>query len=308
MLLTSVRPGHKPTTAEDTPTKVVALIFDVRLGAVVSASDINIPSAAFSSPLPSARALSLALYPLSYRAVSLVVSPTSGPGGRSIIFVHPLSLPSASVLAAVVGKHALTARYLAKGDSIAVKAKKTEPMRHPRTSKGKLLLIEASEAARSQLLEELEATMAPLENASGAALDGAIEKAEAAFKVFVEGEKERLVEYALKKLHAAEEKEKERRIAALQEKDRLQTSTKKYRVTRRRIEDAIAKTREEVIWTEVTAKRIKGVSDVYRYKYYEVRKKLEEDMGQIVVEGSQEKALNAIERLEVSRRAALEVV
>jgi hypothetical protein len=50
-----------------------------------------------------------------------------------------------------------------------------------------------------------------------------------------------------------------------------------------KIEEAIEAAGSGLAWSEVTAKRIKGVSDVYRYKYYEERKKREEALGEPVV-------------------------
>lgn len=293
------KPNSVNTTGEEALTKVVALVWDVRLGAIVSANSIAISTSAFPASTTPSRNLVLSLASLSLRTASLVVSPSAAPG-RSVVFILPLVLPSASVLAAVVGKHLLTAKYSAQGDTVVEQAAKREPMRHPRTSKGKLVLLEASEVARVKILATLESTLSVLEGGKGATVDAAIAKAEKAFSVFLGNEKDRLREYTLTKMRAAEEKEKERRIAALQEKERLQTSTKKYRTMKRRIELAIKEVGDDRSWTEVTAKRIKGVSDMYRYKYYEERQKLDQETGDIVVEQRGQREQKALDALEVS--------
>ena len=215
------------------------------------------------------------------------------------MFVIPLSLPTESVLAIVIGKQALTKKYLVGGESIVVKASKSEPMRHPRTTKTKLVLLESSELARSTLLAELETLLLPLEQGKSTDLiSDAVSRADERFAAFVSSERAALVGYNARKLIVSKEKEKERRNSALEEKDRLQTSTKKYRANKAKLELAIAQA-GEVDWKEVTAKRIKGVTDIYRYKYFEVRKALEEELGGEVVGEGMEKMTKAIARQEV---------
>lgn len=111
-----------------------------------------------------------------------------------------------------------------------------------------------------------------------------------------------MTEYNLGKIQLANEKEQERRVKALQEKEQLKASTVKYQAAKRRIETVIQESGGDAVWKEVTGKRIKGVSDVYRYKYYDQRKALEEEMGKIVVDKSHERAMQAIERQEVRAR------
>lgn len=302
VLLASIRPATTSAATDESAPVVWTLVWDVRLGAVVSASEIAIPAAAFP-PSPNApRDLLLSLSLASRVNAALAVAPSTGSTGRSLLYLLPLaSLPSASVLAAVVGKHALTRRFLAQTESIAAKAKRTEPVRHPRTSPGKLALLESSERERAALLDKLERVLAPLADAkaSADAVDGAVGEGDRLFAAFAAAERDRLTAYNLAKIAAAEEKEKERRNASLIEKDRLDASTKKYRTNRRRIELAIAEAEKEgVSWVEVTAKRVKGVNDVYRYKYYELRKQLEEDLGKKVEDPGHERRMRAIERQE----------
>lgn len=205
----------------------------------------------------------------------------AGTTGRSVIFVIPLSLPTESVLAVVVGKHALSRKYLVAGEGIAAQAKNSEPLRHPRTTPAKLVLLEASEGARANFLKQLEATLSPVEaSKSVSVIDAAVAKVDDLFELFLSGERHRWGEYNLKRVKAAEEKEKKRRIARLEEKNALEVGTKKYRITKLRIESALAIGAEAgLTWDEVTAKRIKNVSDVYRFKYYEVRHAAEKATG-----------------------------
>ena len=203
------------------------------------------------------------------------------------------------MLAIVIGKQALTKKYLAGGESIIVKASKSEPMRHPRTTKTKLALIESSELARSTLLAKLETLLLPLEHSKSSDLiTDAVARADELFATFVSNERAALVAYNARKLIVSKEKEKERRNLALEEKDRLQTTTKKYRLNKARIELAIAEAGESD-WKDVTAKRIKGVTDIYRYKYFEVRSSLEEELGGEVAGEGVEKMTKAIARQEV---------
>lgn len=302
VLVASVRPRHNlALTPEDPPTKIIVLVWDVRLGAVVSEVKVSVPSAALPTPeTTSSRNVCVALNSISKRFAALVVSPTVGLNGRSVVFMIPLSLPSQSVLAVVVGKQALTRKYLVAAESVVVKAKKAEPMRHPRTTKTKLVLIEASEAARASLLQQLETVLVPLEQGKSTdAIDSAIARADELFAAFMTEERARLTKYNLKKMATAEEKEKERRNAGLEEKNRLSTTTKKYRLNRAKIELAIKAAGPGTSWAEVTSKRIKNVSDIYRFKYFEVRKALEEALGQEVVDDRHANAMKAILRQEV---------
>lgn len=289
VLVTSVRPAPVGVSDDAAPT-VVCLLWDVRLGAVITHTAIPVPSAVS----PSRSNLSLSVSLANSSTATLALSPASSTtAGRIALFALPLSsLPTASVLAAVVGKHSLTKQWLETEETVIEMAKKAEPIRHPRTSKNKEVLLDASEKAREAILVKLAALL-------GEGKED-VEGADATFAAFVAGEKARLVEYNLAKVQTAKEKEKERRVAALKEKDELRTSTKKYQVAKRRIEEAIqAGASSGVSWNEVTGKRIKGVSDMYRYKYYDTRKALEEEMGQIVVDKSLEKAMEAIQRQEV---------
>lgn len=275
VLLASLKPSS--TLTEDAPVRVATVIWDVRLGAVVSDPEIAIPAAALPSNPSTSRQLSLGLSLTSKDTATLSVCPTAGTSGRSLIFVIPLVLPSASVLAAVVGKQALTRKYMAEDVSSSSPARRNiEPVRHPKTSKSKLALLDASAKARADVLEQLTDKLRPLETGSGN-VKTATKDADEIFNAFIASEKQQLEAYAMKKAQLSAEKERERRVAAAAEKALVETSSKKYARMTTKIEEAIAAVGGE--WKEVTAKRIKNVSDVYRYKYYEVRKAQEDAEG-----------------------------
>jgi hypothetical protein len=224
--------------------------------------------------------------------------------GRSVIFVIPLSLPTQSVLAVVVGKQALSRKYLVAGEGIAAQARKSEPLRHPRTTPAKLALLEASEAARANFLSQLESTLSPIEaSKSMQVIDTAVAKVDDLFELFLSEERNRWGEYNLKKIKAAEGKEKKRRTARMEEKNALEVGTKKYRLTKLKIESALALGAEAGLsWDEVTAKRIKNVSDVYRFKYYEIRHAAEEAAGLAVSAEGRRVALSPEVRSSALRR------
>lgn len=244
---------------------------------------------------------------VSKKLIGLIVSPKPEFNGRAIVFLVPISLPSSSVLAIVVGKQSLTKKYLKAEKSAVVEIK--EPIRHPKTSKNKLILLESSELARKKLLVELERVLGVLESnkISVESLDSAVEKADELFEEFIELEQTKLNEYNIKKIELANEKEKSRRSLNLVEKNSLITTTKKYRLNRIKIESAIA-AQPELNWSQVTSKRIKNVSDVYRFKYFEVRKELEEAMGQLVVENSLDYDIKLLKQQLVSPSLDLEFV
>ncbi|KAM0755797.1 hypothetical protein T439DRAFT_376095 [Meredithblackwellia eburnea MCA 4105] len=270
--------------------RLTILIWDMKLGAIVSESDVQIPSGAFptSTPASGKRYIQLSLDNLSSSGasgeVALVVapSPIMGNGGRSLVYIIPYSLPTASVLATVVGKHAITKAYLAPTSSTTttsstaaavVPSARKLPTVPPSASAAKIALVEEGEKARAQVLAVL-----------GAALVGPernLEQAEEAFTAFISNEKENLVAYLITKLELAEEREKERREKAFIELDKVKTTASKFRIASRKIEEAIAAAGKDISWDEVTAKKIKGVNDVLRYKYYEVRKAKEKKEGKL---------------------------
>ncbi|SCV68156.1 BQ2448_277 [Microbotryum intermedium] len=279
-------------STEHTASGVLALIWDVRLGAVISSITIALPSSTSSLSghcmalaLPTPNTATLALAPL-------VETESSSSPSRIAIFSLLLSnVPSASVLAAVVGKQHLTRQYLAADSTSSNVAKTIPSLQHSKTSPNKTALLDASIDARSTVLRKLEPLLR-----SG---DVNVDVADSVFNAFVEDEAKRLRAYHLAKLETSLEKERERRVAALQVKEALKANGTKYKTARRKIEEAIQDSGVPTeAWPEVTAKRIKGVSDVYRYKYYEDRKQLEANTGSIAVDQSREKALAAIEKLE----------
>ncbi|KAL8286199.1 hypothetical protein RQP46_004687 [Phenoliferia psychrophenolica] len=293
VLLTAARPSLKPAS-DDLPTRVASLIWDVRLGALVLDADVQIPAAAFPPSTPK-RHVRLALSSISRTSAALVVAPSAGPTGRSLLFVLPLSsLPSSSVLAAVVGKHALTKKYLAlEAESASAKARKAEPVRHPKTSEAKRAMYAQSEDARGALLDHLEAVLS-----GGNIGDAQVADAEAAFVKFVAEDTTRLREYHSKKMADEDEKDKVRREDAKDEIALVKTTSSKYRAARRRIDELVADAGPSSSWIDITAKRIPGVSDVYRFKYIETRKALDEKNGKTVVRTGREKALKNIATME----------
>lgn len=156
-------------------------------------------------------------------------------------------------------------------------------------------------------MAKLEDVLAPLSvagNGESDKVEKAVEKADKVFLHFLEEERQRLEEYEKKKVELALDKETERRLETRAEKEALKTSSKKYKTFKRKIEEAIQNAGDGVTWVEVTGKRIKGVDDVYRYKYYEARKKQEADDGKMIVEPTSRRH---IERMEVSKRTILSI-
>lgn len=267
---------------------------------------------------------------------------------RTVLFGLPLNgLPSASVLAAVVGKQTLTARYIAPTPDASAsasatstpmspaaivldRARRAEPLRSELARHGnekKAALLEASRLAREEVLASLAAILAPLRvNADGSTAaaeeqEQAVRKAETTWERYIEAQRDRLLEYNQNKVRLAMEKEKERRMAALgggrdgaggdvvAEGSEAGEATG-YKVAKRRIERALAAAgapvrptsasgEGEKSWKEVTAARIKGVNDKYRYRYHLERNKKEAEMGKTVKEFDWEEAVNKVERYEV---------
>ncbi|GAA6041625.1 hypothetical protein JCM8097_007773 [Rhodosporidiobolus ruineniae] len=308
---------------------VAATLWDTRFGSAIATTDLTVPSAVASSL--SNLSLSASL-PSKHTAI-LTLSPSppasaesSTSGHRTALFALPLSsLPPSSVLAAVVGKHALTARFLASDpsavDSVVARAKRSEPLRSvTKTSEKKAALLDASRAARNALLEELESVLEPLRRvegknaASGQEQDQAVAQAEERWAAYLEGEKDRLLAYNQDKVRTAMEKEQERKLAALRGEgesgEDVKTEKTRYLAAKRKIERAIKAAGGSVIpgedeegktsWKEVTGVRIKGVTDKHRYKYHRERNKAEEEMGRAVKEFDVEDAVAKVERYEPS--------
>ncbi|GAA6046535.1 hypothetical protein JCM3770_006197 [Rhodotorula araucariae] len=305
----------RPTVIEASAPTVSLTYWDTRFGTVIASSDLTVPSAVASSV--AALSLSLSL-PARHTAVLTLSPAPSTSGTRTALFGLPLAaLPSASVLAAVVGKHALTERFLAAppaAHSVLARAKAAEPLRslRPGQSEKKLALQEASRAAREALLARLEGILAPLATGTAGAIEQgvAVTEAEKAWVKWLDDEKDRLWEYNKSKVRAAMEKEQERRMAAIT--DEGDDDASRYRVAKRKIERAIAAAGASVkpgvgtdkegktSWKDVTAARIKGVSDRYRYIYHRERNKMEEAMGKTVKEFDWDEAVAKVERYEPS--------
>lgn len=311
----------RPTTSDSSAPTVSLTYWDARFGAVIASADLTVPSAVASSV--SALSLSLSL-PARHTAILTLSPAPSASGTRTALFGLPVaSLPSASVLAAVVGKHSLSARFLAAplaaAHSVVARAKATEPLRSQRAGQSdkKLALQEASRLAREQVLERLERVLAPLAAGAGAiAQDVAVVEAEKVWAKWLDEDKDRLWDYNKGKVRAAMDKEQERRMAAITDAgDDGDGDASRYKVAKRKIERAIAaagasvkpgvdggaadKKAAKASWKDVTAARIKGVSDRYRYMYHRERNKMEEAMGKTVKEFDWDEAVAKVERYEV---------
>ncbi|KAL7341044.1 RNA binding protein [Rhodotorula toruloides] len=245
-------------------------------------------------------------------------SSASGSGSRTALFALPLTpLPAQSVLAAVVGKHSLTSRFLASppsSESVLARAERAEPMRSlAKTGEKKLVLVEAGRKAREAVLERLERVLAPVkEQASAVEQEKAVREAEEVWERWLEDEKDRLWEYNKDKVRVAMEKEKERRVKAIVEGEQGDEEVTRYKKAKKRIERALvdagaavrpgagAEAEGKKSWKDVTAARIKGVNDRYRYMYHRERNKMEEEMGKTVKEFDWDEAVNKVERYEPS--------
>jgi hypothetical protein len=178
----------------------------------------------------------------------------------------------------------------------------------------KAALLEAGRVAREAVLERLEGVLRPLKDQAPVAVqDEAVREAEGVWERWLEGEKDRLWEYNKDKVRLAMEKEKERRVRAIVEGDEGEDEATRYKKARKRIERALVEAGAAVrpgtddgegkkSWKDVTAARIKGVNDKYRYMYHRERNKMEEEMGKTVKEFDWEEAVDKVERYEVSRR------
>ncbi|EGU13358.1 RNA binding protein [Rhodotorula toruloides ATCC 204091] len=290
-------------------------------GRQVVVSDEGFVTALISTSL-SSLSLSLSL-PNKHTAI-LTLSPTSdsgaGAGSRTALFALPLSpLPAQSVLAAVVGKHSLTSRFLASptsSESVLERAKRAEPMRSlAKGGEKKLALVEAGRKAREAVLERLEGVLRPLkEQASAVEQEKAVREAEGVWERWLEEEKDRLWEYNKDKVRVAMKKEKERRVKAIVEGEEGDEEVTRYKKAKKRIERALVEAGAAVrpgtnaggeekgkkSWKDVTAARIKGVNDKYRYMYHRERNTMEEEMGKTVKEFDWDEAVNKVERYEPS--------
>ncbi|GAA5882213.1 hypothetical protein JCM3774_000964 [Rhodotorula dairenensis] len=343
--------------ADSTATAVSITYWDTRFGSVIAATELAVPSAVASNP----DQVSVSLARAGRRTAIVILEPDMAPATesasavesatsaataakRTVLFGLPLNgLPSASVLAAVVGKHTLTGRYLAPPSSLSSssaaaavleQARRAEPLRSQLTRSGnekKATLLETSRLAREQVLDSLAAILEPLRspNTAGAEQDQAVSQAELAWERYINGERDRLLEYNQDKVRLAMEKEKERRVAAIgggsgqgqvlaDEDDGTAEAGEatRYKVAKRKIERALAAAgapvrlrsgageRGEKSWKDVTAARIKGVNDKYRYRYHLERDRKEAEMGKTVKEFDWEEAVNKVQRYEPSLPAS----
>lgn len=361
VVLASPRPRTHPTASsssssadaasDSTATAVSITYWDTRFGSVIAATELAVPSAVALNP----EQVSVSLARAGRRTAIVVLEPQPASSAsteeplsaarRTVLFGLPLNgLPSASVLAAVVGKHTLTGRYVASSTAAASssssspaaavleQARRAEPLRSQLARSGnekKAALLEASRLAREQVLDSLATVLEPLRSASAAEQDKALRQAEQSWEQYLDGERGRLLEYNRDKVRLAMEKEKERRMAAIggdggdggaaggrtgqgEVDDTEAGEATRYKVAKRKIERALAAAGapvrptsvrggegEEKSWKDVTAARIKGVNDKYRYRYHLERDRKEAEMGKTVKEFDWEEAVNKVPRYEV---------
>lgn len=350
--LASPRPRSPASDSTSQPPSVSVTYWDTRFGSVIASTELAVPSAVAAS----VDGFAVSLSRVGRRTAIVVIEPAGtsatiddkSAAKRTVLFGLPLNgLPSASVLAAVVGKHTLTAKYVASpstsasaggsnataststsagssGAAILEQARRAEPMRSELLRTGnekKAALLEQSRIAREQLLESLVDALEPLRvGASTKEQDKAVRSAESSWDTYIEEERDRLWEYNKDKVRLAMEKEKERRVAAIAGLTRSgdaggaepeEGEASRYKVAKRRIERAIAAAGAPIrpgteaaagagkSWKDVTAARIKGVNDKYRYRYHMERNKIEAEMGQTVKEFDWEEAVDKVERFEV---------
>ncbi|GAA5886082.1 hypothetical protein JCM16303_003856 [Sporobolomyces ruberrimus] len=189
-----------PRATSEGSAPVVSLTYwDARFGAVIASSELSVPSAVATS----STSLDLsACLPTRNTAILTLAPSSSSPkssSSRIALFCLPLSpsLPSSSVLAAIVGRQRLTSRYLAHSestDSVLAKAKRAEPIlstseSYPAEERDAAL---ASRAARQALLESLDKILAPLKQQGNVKeAEKAVDKAEKEWGVFLEKERKR---------------------------------------------------------------------------------------------------------------------
>ncbi|BGO88544.1 hypothetical protein NBRC10512_003358 [Rhodotorula toruloides] len=308
----------RPSSSDSSAPIVSITFWDARFGSVIATTDLSVPSAVSTSLSSLSVSLSLPNKHTAIVTLSPSSSSASGSGSRTALFALPLTpLPAQSVLAAVVGKHSLTSRFLASppsSESVLARAERAEPMRSlAKTGEKKLVLVEAGRKAREAVLERLERVLAPVkEQASAVEQEKAVREAEEVWERWLEDEKDRLWEYNKDKVRVAMEKEKERRVKAIVEGEQGDEEVTRYKKAKKRIERALvdagaavrpgagAEAEGKKSWKDVTAARIKGVNDRYRYMYHRERNKMEEEMGKTVKEFDWDEAVNKVERYEPS--------
>lgn len=200
-----------PRAAATGAAPTVSLTYwDTRFGAVIARSDLSVPSAvattidtlSISACLPNRNTAIVTLAP-SQRSSS----PSGPAGSRMALFCLPLSppLPSASVLAAIVGRQRLTSEYVnaaaestlnesSSSSSIVARAKRAEPISSSSSSSS----VDAGRVARASILERLDEVLAPLKqqqrDANGptaSVVERAIDEAHVAWDEFVRSERHR---------------------------------------------------------------------------------------------------------------------
>ncbi|GAA6018229.1 hypothetical protein JCM11491_005641 [Sporobolomyces phaffii] len=299
-------------SSSSSSTPVVSLTYwDARFGAVVAASDLTVPSAVATTR--AGLALSASLPTRNTAIVTLAPASASASASRIALFCLPLSppLPTASVLAAIVGRQRLTAQYLASSSSagadsssVIARAQRSEPIlpSSSSTSSRDRDSALAGRAARTALLESLEKTLAPLQGGDNAARqeqDAAVREAEHEWSRFLESERKRtwdleqprVVERRKAAAEARIERLKADWVAGQGEREGSdgRVSRRVRRVVERAIVDAGASTDVDPSsassspaaassWKSVTNATIKGVDGEDRKKYIAARGRVESEI------------------------------
>ncbi|GAA5923328.1 uncharacterized protein JCM15063_003612 [Sporobolomyces koalae] len=289
-----------PRASKENSTPVVSLTYwDARFGAVIASSELSVPSAVATS----VATLSLSACLPTRNTAILTLAPSSSStitsSSRIALFCLPLSppLPSASVLAAIVGRQRLTSQYLAQtdsSDSVVAKAKKAEPALSATDSLPAQALeaAQASRAARESLLEALEKVLAPLKNQQNVKeADKAVHKAEKEWNSFLETERKRSWEAERPKLA----KRKKDAAAAQIEEIKLRWSegqgrNGRFKRVKRVVERAIVEGGASVdvdasagkaTWKAVLKEDIEGVDSADKQKYIEERNNVESEVARV---------------------------
>ncbi|GAA6062755.1 hypothetical protein JCM10212_005551 [Sporobolomyces blumeae] len=281
-----------PRASNDGSAPVASLTFwDTRFGAVVASSDLNVPSAVASSTAT----LSLSACLPNRNTAVVTLSPSTSapisPSSRIALFCLPLSppLPSSSVLAAIVGRQRLTARYLAASEashSVVAQARRAEPIASSALAADEQELVEQSRQARHALLETLEKALRPLRDGKHVSeADMAVQVAEREWAAFLEQERARTESVERPKLVKRRKEAVERKVDELRmswNEGDVEGANGRWKRVKRSIDKAIAAEGERVEvgtgesgWKAVVKKDVAYVEAEDRATYEQARNKVE---------------------------------
>ncbi|GAA5899244.1 uncharacterized protein JCM6883_005156 [Sporobolomyces salmoneus] len=286
-----------PRASADGTTPVVSLTYwDTRFGAVIASSNLSVPSAVATSP--SSLSLSACLPTRNTAILTLAPSASTSSSSRIALFCLPLSppLPSASVLAAIVGRQRLTAQYLAHSestDSILAKAKRAEPI----LSSSETFSSQEREAAlagrqsRELLLESLDKVLAPLKQQGNIKeSEKAVITAETEWSSFLEKERKRSWDVERPKLAKRRKEVAEARVKELKTNWSEGVGRDgRWKRVKRVVERAIVEAGASIeldsdaatgksAWQSVMKEEIEGVDAADRQRYAAERSQVEADI------------------------------